>query len=95
MPELKVKIITPEQVIFDGPAQAISTANEGGDLSVIPQHTNFISIIQDKLSVVKPDGTTQDIPVDQGILYCRANEVNIYIGIDTALKAAELEPSIK
>ena len=81
--ELSVIIITPEETVYDGPALSISTHNEEGALSIIPSHTNFISIVEKNIIVTKPDNQVQKIEIQQGVLFCRSDKIEIYIGINS------------
>lgn len=87
MAELTVRVLTPEAIPYEGPARALATKNRQGDLSILPWHVNFISIIEEKLVITKPDGSKQEIPVDQGILYCLEDKVEVYIGIKAATES--------
>lgn len=86
MPQLTVKIITPETVLYEGSAEAVATKNIEGPLSILPEHANFISIIDEIILLRRPDGRQQEIKVEQGVLYCRENNVEIYIGIGSAVQ---------
>lgn len=70
-----------ENILYDGQVRAISTKNEQGTLDVLPDHTHFISIIEGKISVVKPDDKKVEMPIQKGILKVLDNEVRIYLGI--------------
>lgn len=86
--DLSVEIITPEELLYSGPATALSTKNSAGPLSLLPQHTNFISVIEEQISLHLPDGSQQRFQIDQGVLYCRENKVEIYVGISGAVRRA-------
>ena len=83
--ELTVKVITPEKILFDGPAKAVATHNQQGRLSILPHHTNFISIVEHEIVIIKPDNTKFQSDVDRSVLFCRADQVQIYIGIKSTI----------
>jgi F0F1-type ATP synthase epsilon subunit len=70
-----------QTILYEGPASAITTRNEQGLLDILPEHTHFISLIESKLDIVRPDGQTLNIPVSKGILKVFEGEARIYLGI--------------
>ena len=81
--EFDLLIRNRQRALFQGKAAAVTTKNEGGIFDVLPQHTHFISIIKEFVTVTKLDGTTQQFPIDAGVLKVYQNQVRIYIGIFT------------
>lgn len=69
-----------ERILFNGQAKALSSVNEAGVFDILPEHTNFISIVKDKLTVHKPDGGSEDITIDHGVVKVYANQVSVYLG---------------
>lgn len=70
-----------QTVIFDGKAAAISTKNESGPLDILPEHTNFISLVKEFVLLEKLDGGKQKIDIDTGVVKVIKNDVRIYLGI--------------
>ncbi len=77
-----LKITDPKGLVFGGNVKAISSYNSAGDFDVLAYHTNFISIIKNKLILHLPDKTKKNIPLNVGILRCYNNIVDIYLGIE-------------
>lgn len=74
-----------DTVLFQGDALAVTTKNEVGLMDVLPEHTNFISIVQESIEVVKNDGKSLKLPIEKGVLKVLANEVRIYLGIFSSI----------
>jgi F0F1-type ATP synthase epsilon subunit len=70
-----------ENVLFEGPARALSSQSDKGVFDILPQHTNFISIVKEKVIIHKIDGSSQDIAVRYGIVKVYMNKVSVYLGI--------------
>ena len=70
-----------ERVLFEGEASALSSFNERGLFDILPEHTNFISLIKDFLVVHKLDGTQSEIKIKDGVLKVYKNRVWVYLGI--------------
>ena len=69
-----------ERIVFSGTAKSLSSVNERGVFDILPEHTNFISIIKDHLTVHKADGGSEDIKIDHGVVKVFANSVAVYLG---------------
>lgn len=70
-----------ETILYQGNALAITTRNERGKLDVLPEHANFISIIDEFVDIIRDDNKILKIPVTRGILKIYDNEARIYLGI--------------
>ncbi len=86
-PLLSVSIKEPEKTLFDGFAKAISSVSNRGKFDVLPFHENFISLIQEAITVHK-DGKEESllIPIKTGVLKVQKNVVKILLGIETKAK---------
>ncbi len=79
--EFDLLIRNRSHALFQGKAAAVTSRNENGVMDVLPQHTHFITIIKEFVTVTKIDGTTQQFPIDIGVMKVYENQVRIYIGI--------------
>lgn len=79
----QLAVINHQGPLFQGLAKAISTNNTVGPLSVLPGHTNFISIITEQLQVVDVGDNIHSFEMDLGVIRVFANEVEIYVGVET------------
>lgn len=78
---LELMIQNREEVIFEGRVSTISSYNEKGKFDILPQHANFISLLNKSLEYTTTNGQSQEIPVSNGILKVAQNKVEIYLGI--------------
>lgn len=78
---LILKIRDRETDIFEGPVSSLTSYNEKGKFDVLPQHTNFISIIAKELIYRDLAGKTHEIKITNGIIRVQHNKVRIYLGI--------------
>ena len=86
---LSITIRTREKVLFSGQAKALTSINEDGLFDVLPQHSNFISIIKDYVTVLKEDNTTLKFDLSSAIMQVTGDIVNIFVGILTPQVAQE------
>ncbi len=76
---LHVRIISPQQVILDTNAQSVSSKNLLGNFDILPQHANFITMVENSPIVVRNRGQKDlvfNFPL--AIILTRENKVDIY-----------------
>lgn len=79
---LQVKIISPKEIIFEGPAFAVSSKNVAGNFDILPEHANFVTLLQGEPIRIKKTGKeelTFNFPL--AIIYARGNQVKIFTEI--------------
>lgn len=85
-PILHVRIISPQSIILDTEAQSVSSKNSQGAFDILPQHANFITVIENSPLTVRLKGQkplTFNFPI--AIVHVEANKVDIYTYIQPAL----------
>lgn len=70
-----VKIVSPKKTIYAGKAKAVSAENEKGGFDILPLHSNFISIIYNKIKVYLPNNSTKEISFKKGVLKVEKNQL--------------------
>lgn len=75
-----IKVRNPDEVLFEGEVDQISSSNKIGKFDILDNHANFISLIQDAL-IMKKAGAVNEIKVDSGVLRVQENKVFVYLGI--------------
>ena len=78
---LFLKVITRQGELFDGEVKSLSSSNAEGVFDVLREHTQFISIIKEKLTIRKLDNSVQYIPVDNAIMRVKGELVQVFLGI--------------
>lgn len=77
---LTVHIKSLEETHFEGKALAISCTDEKGPFDVLPNHQNFIAIIQYNITV-HMENEKKNFIIDSGILKVYENTVYVFLGI--------------
>lgn len=81
-PTLHLRIISPVGVVFEGEALSFSSKNSVGNFDILPQHANFITIVEDQQAVVRrPGGQESHFHFSTAVISTRNNQVNIYTDI--------------
>lgn len=69
------------QVLFEGNVLAMSSVNDSGPFDVLPQHANFISLVQQYIRILDENNRNHEIAVDNGVLRVRENRAVAYLGV--------------
>ena len=83
-PSLLVEVFWPPvagQTSFQGKAAAVSSENKIGKFDILPEHTNFISLIFNKLTIDTLVGKKIDYAFKRGVLEVSENQVRVFLGI--------------
>ncbi|MBU1032256.1 hypothetical protein KKE03_05060 [Patescibacteria group bacterium] len=76
---LHVRIISPQQLILDTQAQSVSSKNLQGNFDILPQHANFITLIENSPIVVRVQAQKPLVfKFPLAIILNRENNVSIY-----------------
>lgn len=85
MKPITIKIRDAETIIFEGETDRISSFNEVGRFDVFPMHANFISIINQELTIYNKNQKVKEVKIEQAILKVKQDVANIFIGIETLI----------
>lgn len=80
---LNVVVRSRRGLIFEGPLAAVSSYNTVGPFDVLPEHSNFVSMISKKLVLHKSNGKKEEMWVDKGVMVVEKNSVQVFVGIGT------------
>lgn len=80
-PVIYVVVRTKEGVIFQNKVKAVTSYNEKGPFDILPEHENFISLINQHLVIHTLDGKQNEIKVDTAVIKVYKNEVHIFLGL--------------
>ena len=78
---LKVQVRSRQGLVFEGDLFAVSSYNSAGLFDVLPQHTNFISLIKRKVTLRRGDGRTDEIALENGVIMVENNRVVVFLGV--------------
>lgn len=81
VPTLNVEVRSRQGLVFKGELAAITSYNLVGPFDVLPEHTNFVSMIKKNVVLHRADGRAEEINVDSGIIMVEDNTVKVFIGV--------------
>lgn len=77
--QVHVRIQSRKGVLYEGDAHGVTGYNEKGIFDILPNHSNFISVIRDKVVVYEASKQKKEVPVGKAVLKVAGNKVNIYL----------------
>lgn len=81
---LEVKVFCSpiiEEEPFQGRAEVVSSQNKLGNFDILPEHTNFITLIFKNLTIQSEDKKNFGYQFEKGVLEVSENKVNIFLGL--------------
>lgn len=76
-----VKIYAPFKVYFDGQATSVSAVNDTGPFDILPQHHNFITLLNACDIIVRTSTDEQKISIARGIMHVKSDKVIVFLDV--------------
>lgn len=77
---MRLEIITPDEVLFDGEINRVQFPGDSGSFEVLKNHAPMIATIKSgNIKVVNTNGETQQFQVDPGFVEVRDNQVTALV----------------
>lgn len=81
---MKLEIVTPKGVIYDGEAKQITLPGSEGEFGVLPEHATLVSLLKTGIITIEmPDSSKTDIAINTG--YVKVNESKVSCLVDGAV----------
>lgn len=77
---LTVRVITPKELLFEGLGISVSSVNSLGKFDILPQHANFITLVENQPIRIRQPKTKKSIYFHflEAIIYNSGSHVTIY-----------------
>ena len=79
--KLSVSINSPEEVIWQGIADSVSSTNTQGSFDVLPEHAHFITIVDNEAIVIRNGSEELRFNFYYSVLHAENNNVHIFAHI--------------
>ena len=80
---LFVQVVQGDKVLYEDDASTVSSRNSRGRFDILPQHTNYISLIKEFVSIYNLQGKEKQITIKNGIMRVYEDVVEIFLGFDS------------
>jgi F0F1-type ATP synthase epsilon subunit len=78
---LRVRINSPEKLLWEGEALSVSSKNSQGPFDILPFHTNFVTILENEKIFINTGSQVVEYTFEHSVLYVHPNKVYIYTHI--------------
>ena len=76
---LRLKIVTPERVAYDGEAESVVVPGTRGNFEILSGHASIISSLQSGVVEYTSTGGKISLAVTGGFVAVKKNEVNVCV----------------
>ena len=77
MTPFKLKIVTPDGLIFDGEAEKLIVRTRGGDVCILARHMDYVAPLGMGLAIVEANGKRRSAACIGGMLSVSGGEVTL------------------
>lgn len=77
MTPFPLKIVTPDGVVFDGPAESLMVRTTSGDATILARHMDYVAALGMGLAIVVADGKHRTAACIGGMLSVKNGEVTL------------------
>lgn len=81
---LKLRIVSPEKVVYDGPVESLKVPGTLGSFEVLDNHAPIISSLTNGVVEYKNNEGVQTINVEGGFVEVKKNEVSLCVEVGKA-----------
>ncbi len=89
MSTLRFKMVTPVTTLFEQEVDGVSLPTQLGEITVLPNHTELVSVLVPGELIVRTDGKTHPLAVSGGVIEVANN--TLYVLADSAQHAADID----
>lgn len=77
--ELNVVVMDPDGKVWEGRAESVSSENSVGPFDILPQHSNFVTLVRNKpITIHEMTGKHQTLTYQSAVLVVKEDSVIIY-----------------
>ena len=80
-PMMHVKVYAPFKTYFDGMAESISAVNDTGPFDILPQHHNFMTLLNPCEVIVRTGKTDERLQINKGVMHVKADQVIVFLDV--------------
>jgi F0F1-type ATP synthase epsilon subunit len=79
---IHAKVYSPFRTYYDDAARSLSAVSLTGPFDILPQHHNFISLLEPcEVQIITNSGDQRKIKISGGILHVHANRATIMLDV--------------
>jgi F0F1-type ATP synthase epsilon subunit len=79
--KIHVIVRNRNSILFDNDVKSITSKNDTGIFDILPEHSNFISLISSPLILRTADGQKKEITFKNGLIKVKDNAIHCYVDL--------------
>ena len=76
---LHLLIRNRENILYDANVRAVSSINEKGPFDILPEHANFICVIEKYISIHEIGGKNTQMKIEIGVMHVHEGQIEVYL----------------
>jgi F-type H+-transporting ATPase subunit epsilon len=89
MADLRLKVATPERVLYDDAVAQVSLPTPQGEITILPNHIPLVSVVSPGELQIVVNGKTTPFAISQGVVEISHNVITVLA--DTAERVEEID----
>lgn len=78
MMDLYLEVVTPEEILFEGPVGMVEVPGTTGRFTILRDHAPIIStLIEGNIRIISKDGVERFFPCRKGVVECKDNHMTV------------------
>ncbi len=77
---LTIHVRNREGILFEGTILSLTGINQKGTFDILSLHSNFVTLVEQKIVLKTPEGKVEEIEVKSGVLRVIENHIEVYLG---------------
>lgn len=79
--DFAVRVQTPDALVWEGRAEALSSKNSAGPFDILPDHANMITIIEGEPIEIESSGGSRKFIFEKAVIEVKDGSVIIYANL--------------
>lgn len=79
--KMHIKVYSPFKVYFDDIAISISAINDTGPFDILPQHHNFMTLLNTGEVTIRTERGEEKLQISRGIMHVKKDQVIVFLDI--------------
>jgi len=76
---LQIEILTPTEVLLKGTAEEVVAPSISGEIGLLPQHTDYLTLLNKGHLIITQQGRTKDFHISGGLCTIAQDQVTILL----------------
>lgn len=79
--KLQVSVKATDKILWQGEADSVSSVNSQGPFDILPYHSNFISVIENRPITIRVGKEKKEYSFSFSVVYAHSNKVQIFTNL--------------